>query len=68
MPHARVHKPQPSDMNAVCRLPLPHVVISQRNGGVGQKLDCSLMETQLACLANIGQNWLLGAVDKPKRW
>lgn len=50
------------------RVHVSHVVISQRNGGVGQKLDCSLMETQLACLANIGQNWLLGAVDKPKRW
>lgn len=65
MRHAKVHKPHPSDLKAVCGLCL---VISQRNGGVGQKLDCSLMETQLACLANIGQNWLLGAVDKPKRW
>jgi crotonobetainyl-CoA:carnitine CoA-transferase CaiB-like acyl-CoA transferase len=26
------------------------------------------METQLACLANIGQNWLLGAVDEARRW
>jgi hypothetical protein len=68
MPHAKVHNPQSSDRKAVSRVHVSHVVISQRNGGVGQKLDCSLMETQLACLANIGQNWLLGAVDKPKRW
>ena len=36
--------------------------------GRGQKVDCSLMETQLACLANIGQNWLLGAVTESRRW
>jgi len=36
--------------------------------GVGQKIDCSLMETQLACLANIGQNWLVGACDEARRW
>ncbi|GAB5029534.1 caib baif -transferase family protein c7orf10 homolog [Nannochloropsis oceanica] len=36
--------------------------------GRGQKIDCSLMETQLACLVNIGQNWLLGATTEAKRW
>ncbi len=36
--------------------------------GVGQRVDCSLMDTQLACLVNIGQNWLLGATTQAKRW
>ena len=31
-------------------------------------MDCSLMDTQLACLVNIGQNWLLGATTEAKRW
>ncbi len=41
---------------------------SRHRTGVGQKIDCSLMETQLACLVNIGQNWLLGATKEAKRW
>ena len=39
--------------------------------GKGQRLDASLMESQLAVLANIGQNWLLQPNEtklKPKKW
>lgn len=43
-------------------------LVCRQQTGVGQKIDCSLMETQLACLANIGQNWLLGAVNETRRW
>lgn len=41
---------------------------SRHQTGKGQKVDCSLMETQLACLVNIGQNWLLGATTEAKTW
>jgi len=41
---------------------------SRHTTGKGQKVDCSLMETQLACLVNIGQNWLLGATTEAKTW
>ncbi|EWM29343.1 caib baif -transferase family protein c7orf10-like isoform 1 [Nannochloropsis gaditana] len=41
---------------------------SRHRTGRGQKVDCSLMETQLACLVNIGQNWLVGATKEAKTW
>ena len=46
----------------------------ERNGGRGQQIDCSLFESQLASLANIGQNYLSdsdrprAAVAPPRRW
>ena len=46
----------------------------ERNGGRGQKVDCSLFESQLASLANIGQNYLSSsdrpraAAAAPRRW
>ena len=46
----------------------------ERNGGTGQLIDCSLFESQLASLANIGQNYLssvdreIAAAAPARRW
>jgi succinate---hydroxymethylglutarate CoA-transferase len=39
----------------------------ERNGGRGQRVDASLFETQLACMANLSANWLVAAKDS-QRW
>ncbi|KAJ3022060.1 hypothetical protein HKX48_007100 [Thoreauomyces humboldtii] len=42
-------------------------LLSRATTGVGQKIDVSLLETQVASLANIGHSYLIGGVEA-KRW
>ncbi|KAJ3220338.1 hypothetical protein HDU67_000005 [Dinochytrium kinnereticum] len=43
------------------------VIIEGKRGGKGEKIDVSLLETQVSCLANIAQSYLIGGTEA-KRW
>lgn len=42
-------------------------LIAKQNTGKGQKIDCNLLSTQLACLINIGSNYL-NAGEEGQKW
>eukprot|EP00945_MAST-04E_sp_MAST-4E-sp1_P005593 g5593.t1 len=42
---------------------LAALIARGKNGGLGQKVDCSLLESQVASLANIGQNYLVAGME-----
>lgn len=42
-------------------------LFSRMTTGLGQKIDSSLLETQVCTLANVGSSYLIGGVE-PKKW
>ena len=40
----------------------------ERGSGLGQKVETSLMESQLAALVNIASNYLTAGIDQSKKW
>lgn len=42
-------------------------LLQRQQTGVGQKIDVNLLSTQVACLINVGSNYL-NAEKEAKRW
>lgn len=43
-------------------------LLARTRTGRGQRVEANLLESQVAALANIGQNYLLSGEDKARRW
>lgn len=52
----------------VVTCPLQRMHVHRERSGLGQKVEASLMESQLAALVNIASNCLIGGVTQTKRY